>query len=175
MGADPRVTPRDGLGRIDPSGLVKGWALDRAGGMLRDAAIRNFAVNAGGDVIVAGHREPGEPWRVGVQHPEVRNAVACVVAVTDVGVATSGRYERGDHIVDPRTGRPATALTAVTVIGPCLAVADGRATGILALGDDAGRWMGEHPDIPVLTIADDETVTTTPAFDDHRTTAVDDR
>jgi thiamine biosynthesis lipoprotein len=168
VGGDPRVTPREGLGPIDPSGLVKGWALDRAGAMLRDASAANFAINAGGDVLVAGQPDPGEPWRIGIQHPSQRDKVACVVLLTDAGVATSGRYERGDHVIDPRTGQPAVALTAVSVVAHDLAIADGCATGILALGEESRSWLGEHPDHAVLTIAGDGVVTSSPAFDRFR-------
>jgi thiamine biosynthesis lipoprotein len=164
VGADPRATPREGLGPIDPSGLVKGWALDRAGTMLRQADVANFAINAGGDVLVGGHATPGEPWRVGIQHPWERDRVACTVAVTDAGVATSGRYERGDHVLDPRTGRPATALMAASVIAPELADADGYATGILALGHESRRWLEQRPDLAACTITADGTLTTSAAW-----------
>ena len=83
-------------GRLDPSGLVKGWAVDRAAALLSDAGASRFCVNAGGDVVVR-----GGPWRVGVQHPRQRDRVAAVLALTDAAVATSGAYERGEHIVDP--------------------------------------------------------------------------
>jgi thiamine biosynthesis lipoprotein len=168
VAADPRVVRREGFGPVDPSGLVKGWALDRAATMLRERGVQDFAVNAGGDVVVAGEPEAGQPWRVGIQHPVDRAAVACVVGVRDAGVATSGRYERGDHIIDPRTGQPATALVAVSVVSDRLALADGYATGVLALGTDAGGWLEQRPDLAVLTIDEAGTVTTTAAFDDHR-------
>ena len=119
--ADPRVARRDGSGPIDPSGLVKGWALQRAAELLRGIGIADFCINAGGDVITAGHPEPAQPWRIGIQHPWQRDKLAAVVAVTDLGVATSGRCERGDHVVDPRTGRPAIGLQSVTVIADDLA------------------------------------------------------
>jgi thiamine biosynthesis lipoprotein len=166
VGADPRVVPREGLGPIDPSGLVKGWALDRAGAMLRKTGVVNFAINAGGDVLVSGEGEPGQLWRVGIQHPTERDAVSGVVVVTDCGVATSGRYERGDHVLDPRTGRPAVALLSASVVAPELAVADGLATGLLALGPDAERWLGAHPDIAAQVIDVDGVALSTAAF--HR-------
>lgn len=171
VGADPRVVPREGLGPIDPSGLVKGWALDRAAVLLHDRGVHDFAVDAGGDVVVAGSAEDGRPWRVGIQHPWDRAHVACVVCLARGGVATSGRYERGDHIVDPRTGAPATGLMAVSVIADEVAQADGLATGLLVLGEDAPGWLEQHPDVAVLTIDDGRTVTTTPAFDRHVVTA----
>jgi thiamine biosynthesis lipoprotein len=168
VGADPRVTPREGLGPIDPSGLVKGWALQRATDRLRDAGVGDFAINAGGDVTTAGHPEPGRAWQIGVQHPWERGSVAMVLDVTDLGVATSGRYERGDHIVDPRTGAPATGLMSVTVVAEDLALADGYATAALVLGDDGPGWLAEQG-LAAVTIADDGTVTSTTALDRYRT------
>jgi thiamine biosynthesis lipoprotein len=166
VGADPRVTPRDGLGPIDPSGLVKGWALQRAAELLRDAGVESFAINAGGDVITGGRPEPGAAWRVGIQHPWQRDKVAAVLAVTDAGVATSGRYERGDHIVDPRTGAPATGLMSVTVVADDLALADGCATAALVLGQDGPEWLAAQG-LAAMTISDDDVVVTTPAFRPH--------
>jgi len=167
FGADPRVAWREGFGPIDPSGLVKGWALERASEMLRANLIDNFAINAGGDVIAAGQPEPGSPWHVGLQHPWQRDKVAMVLALTDRGVATSGRYERGDHIIDPRTGRPARQLMAVSVVADDLALADGYATTALALGDDGPEWLAEHS-LAALTIANDATVTVTSALEPYR-------
>ena len=95
-------------GRLDPSGFVKGWAVDGAVAILRAAGARNLCVHAGGDVRVLGERAPGLRWRIGVQHPRERDRVAAVLHAPREGlaVATSGAYERGAHIVDPHTGRP---------------------------------------------------------------------
>ena len=113
---DPRVSPRPGFGPIDPSGFVKGWAIERAAAMLEQEGIANFAINAGGDVLTRGRPEPDRSWVVGIQHPIQGDATAATVTGTDLAVATSGRYERGDHIIDPRTGAPATALLSATVV-----------------------------------------------------------
>ncbi|HVT77374.1 MAG TPA: FAD:protein FMN transferase, partial [Acidimicrobiales bacterium] len=168
VGGDPRVTRWEGLGVVDPSGVVKGWALERAAAMLHGAGVHNFAINAGGDVVTSGHAAEGEPWRVGIQHPYQRDRVACTVAVTDGGVATSGRYERGDHIVDPRTGVPATALVAATVVADSLAFADAVATALMALGADAPRWLEDHPDVAAFLIDPAGMTTSTAAFDARR-------
>ncbi|MCU1458538.1 MAG: thiamine biosynthesis lipoprotein precursor [Actinomycetia bacterium] len=165
--SDPRVVMRDGFGPIDPSGLVKGWALQRAGEMLRDRGARDFTVNAGGDVLAAGRPGAGAAWRIGIQHPWQRDKLAMVLAVSDVGVATSGRYERGDHVVDPRTGRSATDLMAVTVVHEDLALADGYATAALALGDGGPRWLAEMG-LAAAAISEDAIVTSTRALADMR-------
>jgi thiamine biosynthesis lipoprotein len=168
VGSDPRVTPREGLGLIDPSGMVKGWALQHAAEMLRGTGFSNFLINAGGDLIAVGEAEPGQPWRVGIQHPWQRNKVAAVVSISDLGVATSGRYERGDHIIDPRTGQAATSAISVTVIGPDLALADGYATAALVLGEEGPQWLNEHPQLASMTITNDRRTIVSPSFDSYR-------
>jgi len=167
VGGDPRVTPREGLGPIDPSGLVKGWALQRAAEDLRHAGAVNFAINAGGDIITAGGPRPGERWRVGIRHPWRPEKVAMVLEVSDVGVATSGRYERGDHIIDPRTGKPATGLMSVTVVAEDLALADGCATAALVLGEEGPEWLARRS-LASVAIPDDGRAIVTDALQRYR-------
>ena len=125
---------------IDPSGYVKGWAVDRAGTLLRGLGASNFSINAGGDVLLAGGALPDRGWRVGVQHPLRRDRLAKVVEGSDLAVATSGTYERGDHILDVRTGAAPAGVLSVTVTGPELGTADAFATAAYARGEDAARW-----------------------------------
>lgn len=171
FGADTRVAPRPGFGPVDASGLVKGWALERAASRLREAGVANFSINAGGDVITRGRPAPGHLWRIGIQHPIERLAVASVVAGTDLAVATSGRYERGDHVIDPRTGAPATDLLAVTVVAPDLGVADGCATAAMVLGAGGMDWLAGRPDTEALAITNEGTVILTDGFDRLRAAA----
>jgi len=168
VGADPRVSPRPGFGPVDPSGLVKGWALDRAAGQLEAHGVGNFSINAGGDVVIRGRPEPGQEWRVGIQHPWERHRVAAVVGGVDLGIATSGRYERGEHIVDPTTGRHPEGLMAVTVIADELALADGYATAAVVLGTEGMAWLASIDDVEGLGITDSRQVVTTEGFDRHR-------
>jgi thiamine biosynthesis lipoprotein len=169
-GADPALSPRPGRAPVDPSGLVKGWAVARAGQMLGDAGARNFFVSAGGDLVADGHpQDGGAGWRVGVQHPWERDRVAAVLAVSDRAVATSGCYERGEHIIDPRSGRPAHGLASVTVVGPDLALADAYATATMVLGPDEGmRWLATRIGYEGMAIGDDRVVTTTPGLERYR-------
>src|SRR5690349_4827166 len=104
--------------RLDPSGLVKGWAVAGAAERLAGAGARCFCINAGGDVVARGRPEPDRLWRVGIRHPVEHDQLAAVVEVEDLAVATSGEYERGAHIVDPHTGRPPAGLLSVTIVGP---------------------------------------------------------
>jgi FAD:protein FMN transferase len=121
-------------GRFDPSGLVKGWAIDRASSILDRFGYRDFFVDAGGDVQTKGHNAEGGSWRVGVRHPVERDKVVRVVLASGLAVATSGTYEKGEHIVDPHTGKPANALLSFTVVGPDILQADVYATAGFAMG-----------------------------------------
>ncbi len=145
-------------GRLDPSGYVKGWAVDEAADLLVAAGARSFGIGAGGDVVVRGEPSPGAPWRVGIRHPAEPGAVAAVLAVRDAAVATSGLYERGPHIHDPRTGAVPDALVSVTVLAPRLAVADAYATAAFAMGPDGPAWVASRPGCGVLAIDRGETV-----------------
>jgi len=129
---DPWAMP----GGFDPTGLVKGWAAKRALDELRGAGLPGALVNGGGDVAVFGAPGDGERWRVGIRHPWRADALACVIEAT-AAVATSGPYERGAHLIDPATGRPASRAASATVTGPSLALADALATGVAVGGDEA--------------------------------------
>lgn len=120
---------------LDPCAVVKGWSVQRAAESLTAAGLSRFCLNAGGDVVVS-----GGPWRVGVRHPEIADRLCTVLDLTDAAVATSARYERGDHILDGRTGRPATGLDSLTVVAPTLTEADAVATAAFAMGAQGVEW-----------------------------------
>jgi thiamine biosynthesis lipoprotein len=132
-------------GTLDPSGVVKGWAVERASAMLRRAGSHNHSVNGGGDVRLAGGPEPGRPWGIGIADPLRPGSVTTVITGRDMAVATSGTAERGAHILDPRTGLPATGLASVTVVGPSLSTADAYATAAFVMGDAARDWIEGLP------------------------------
>ena len=142
-------------GALDPSGFVKGWAVQEASDRLWTAGSRNHCVNAGGDIAVRGGPRPGEPWRIGIRHPWQPMAVSWVLAVTDRAVATSGTYERGQHIIDPFTGLPATELVSVTVVGPELATTDAFATAALAMGLSGLDWLASLEGYESAAITED--------------------
>ncbi|HLH84944.1 MAG TPA: FAD:protein FMN transferase [Trebonia sp.] len=149
-------------GQFDPCGYVKGWAVERAASLLTRAGSDRHLVNGGGDVqCVGGRRISGgydteyaiEPWRVGVADPFRPGALALVVAARDCAVATSGTAERGAHIINPHTGRPAAGLASVTVAGPSLALADAYATAAFAMGPDLARdWTESLEDYEAFAI-----------------------
>lgn len=139
-------------GRLDPSGIVKGWAVDRAVDILEAGGARNFCISAGGDVVVRGHPQPGRAWRIGIQHPEAATQLAAVVGLSDMAVATSGSYERGHHIIDARTGRAADELISLTVLGENLASADACATAGFAMGISGISWVAAQPGYSVYGV-----------------------
>jgi len=152
---DARRRGPDGAVVIDPSGFVKGWAIEEAAWLLDSAGARDYWINAGGDIVARGHAEAGRSWRVGIRHPDRADRVAAVLAVSDRAVATSGTYERGDHIADPRTGLAPAGLRSVTVVGPGLAFTDAYATAVYVMGLDGLRWLAERPDYAAYAITDD--------------------
>jgi thiamine biosynthesis lipoprotein len=152
-------------GPLDPSGYVKGWSVDRAAAMLAAAGARNFCVDGGGDLVVRGGAAPGRGWRVGIRHPRRGDRVAAVLELTDAAVATSAAYERGEHIVDPRTRRPAGGVLAVTVVGPDLATADACATAAFAMGVRGPAWTARLRGYEALTIMPGDRVLCTPGLD----------
>jgi len=152
-------------GRFDPSGYVKGWAVQRAADLLSAAGSAAHVVNGGGDAQCAGGRAPGEPWRVGIADPSRPGRLALVVAALDCAVATSGVAERGPHILDPHTGRPAAGLASLTVVGPSLALADAYATAAFAMGPALAReWTASLDGYEAFAITPDAQTWHTPGF-----------
>lgn len=152
---DPLAT-----GRLDPSGFVKGWAVERAAELLEQAGATRLAINAGGDAAVRGDM----PWRVGIQHPIERQQLAAVVELRDAAIATSGAYARGTHIINPHDGTPAQGLLSVTVVGPDLGFADAYATAAFAMGREAPQRLAAVEGYEAMAILDDLRVVCTPGF-----------
>ncbi|MEU6843346.1 FAD:protein FMN transferase [Streptomyces sp. NPDC046716] len=132
---------------FDPCAVVKGWSVQRAAEGLRASGVRRFCLNAGGDVVAS-----GGPWRVGVRHPERADQLCATLELTDGAVATSARYERGDHIIDGRTGRPATDLLSLTVTAPTLTEADAVATAAFAMGAAGVEWAASLEGCEVFAV-----------------------
>jgi thiamine biosynthesis lipoprotein len=142
-------------GRLDPSGLVKGWAVERASDLLRAAGSRHHVVNGAGDIQSVGTTAEGQPWRVGISDPFDRNVLRCVIELAGGAVATSGTAERGCHVINPRTGRPADDFASVTVVCPRLTDADVLATAAVARGATALSWLESVPDTAALLVTAD--------------------
>lgn len=136
-----RFDPWAARGGFDPSGYVKGWAAELVADLLVERGFADLAVNAGGDVVTRGCPSPGQPWRIGVRHPDDPEAVIGVEEVYDGAIATSGAYERGDHIVDPATGLPAAGARSATVVAPHAGLAEILSTALVVGGRDGAIWV----------------------------------
>src|SRR5579884_791763 len=132
-------------GKLDPSGIVKGWAILQAAKLLKDAGWRNFYIDAGGDIQMAGYKD-GKPWRVGIRNPFNRDEIVKVLQLTDRGVATSGTAIRGQHIYNPHRPRtPLRDIMSLTVIGPDIYEADRFATAAFAMGKEGIFFIEQLP------------------------------
>jgi FAD:protein FMN transferase len=154
-------------GGLDLSGLVKGWAIQRAAGLLCDAGFRDFYVDAGGDVQVAGTKD-GRPWRVGIRNPFNRHQNVKVLALTNCGVATSGTAIRGQHIVNPHDRTtPLLDVVSLTVVGPSVYDADRFATAAFAMGERGIRFIERLPGFEGYMITARARATYTSGFERH--------
>jgi thiamine biosynthesis lipoprotein len=134
---------------FDPTGLVKGWAVEQAFDRLvqRLATLGDHDVlmSAGGDIVVNCRRIDTPDWSIGLEDPRDRSRLVMTIPLRRGAVATSGFAARGQHVVDPGTGRPPAALLSATVIGPSLTWADVYATAALVKGDGAAGWLSTLP------------------------------
>jgi FAD:protein FMN transferase len=154
-------------GSFDPSGLIKGWAIDRACSILDRYGYRDYFVDAGGDVQTRGRNAEKGPWRVGIRHPIERDKVARVVLASGLAVATSGTYEKGEHIVDPHSGEPASWWLSFTVVGPDILGADVYATACCAMGSAGLDFMARVVGYEAYAIDHQLRVSYTAGFDAH--------
>ena len=145
-------------GGFDPTGLVKGWAAQRAVGCLRDAGMAAAMVNAGGDLACFGPA----PWRIGVRDPGDAERLVCVADVTEA-IATSGGYERPGELLDPHDRLPAARLVQATVVGEDLALADAYATALVVRGE-RGLAMVEGTPYEAVIVTHDGRMLATPGF-----------
>lgn len=166
----------DGHRVLDPNAFAKGWIIEQALVHLQFAGVSSYFVNAGGDVVV-GAPPPGRTaWRVGITHPGDPAAVFARVDLDRAAIATSGRYERGEHIrrmADNEHDR----LTSVSVVGPELATADALATAVFASGDPRPNWWPEEGPYGIIAVTSCGRVQYTNDLADavHIVTSADDR
>jgi len=153
--------------RANLGGIGKGYAVDRAVALLKDAGLNDFSIQAGGDLYVAGHRGD-RPWRLGIADPRAPDgAIFARVDLTDSTFSTSGDYERSfikngvryHHILDPATGQPARLSRSVTIVSKQAVLADGLSTGVFLLGPDKGMALIERlPDVEGVIVGADNQV-----------------
>jgi len=151
---------------LDLGAIAKGLAIDLAARELEP--LEHYAIDAGGDLYLAGRNPAGEPWTVGIRHPRRDREVIASVRVSDVAICTSGDYERqdignvaGHHIIDPRHGTTADVVVSATVIAPSAMLADALATAAFVLGGDEGIRLLERHGVDGLLVS--------PTFDQFAT------
>jgi FAD:protein FMN transferase len=141
-------------GTVDPSGIVKGWAVRNAARMIRSSGIRDFYVDAGGDIQTGGRNGLGEEWRVGIRNPFNEHEIVKAVAVSECGIATSGTYVRGQHIYNPhRPGQQIDDIVSMTIIAADVLEADRFATAAFAMGGHGIYFVEESPGIEGYVIS----------------------
>jgi thiamine biosynthesis lipoprotein len=138
---DVRRRAQDGTTRLDPSGVVKGWAVQRAAAAFESLEDTDFCLSAGGDMVCRTRCTESPGWRIGIEDPRDPGRIVAVVPVRNGAVATSGSVHRGAHIEDPRTSGTPSTLASVTVVGDDLTWVDIEATAAFVLGDGAGTWL----------------------------------
>jgi len=120
---------------LDLGAVAKGLAVDAAARELQP--FRNFAIDAGGDLYLSGCNPRGKPWSAGIRHPRVPGDIIDRLRISDRAVCTSGHYERGEHILDPRCGAAANGVASATVVAPSAMLADALATAAFVLDPQA--------------------------------------
>lgn len=138
-------------GAFDPSGYVKGWAVAEAGRVIAGQGYGTYCVGAGGDIMA--RSDSDFKWRIGVQDPRDKSKILDVLSISNGAVCTSGNYERGAHIINPKSRQPADELISVTVSGPDIIRADVLATALFAMGRaKAAAFLKTQPDYRAMII-----------------------
>lgn len=152
-------------GAIDPSGVVKGWALQKGVDVLVRNGQTDFLIDIAGDVATRGMNEKGEPWSVGIRNPFNRSEIVKVIYPRGRGVATSGLYERGAHIYNPHDTKDSLSnLASITVVAPTILEADLLATASFAMGEQGIEFLERTPNVEGYAIHAKGVATMTSGF-----------
>lgn len=152
-------------GSLDPSGIVKGWAIRNAANMVTASGARDFFIDAGGDIQSSGKNPSGNEWSVGIRNPFHAGQIIKVVHPRGRGVATSGTYVRGQHLHNPHAPhRPIIDIVSLTVIGPDVLEADRFATGAFAMGKAGIFFVEQMPDLEGYVVDSSGIATQTGGF-----------
>jgi FAD:protein FMN transferase len=155
-------------GKLDPSGLVKGWSIWQAEKILRRMGFKNFYIDAGGDIGVFGRNSNGEPWKIGIRNPFNSKEIIKVVSLKNKGIATSGTSIRGQHIYNPLNSKMKTSeLVSLSVIGPNVYEADRFATAAFAIGLKGIYFIERVPKLEAYLIDKDGIATYTTGFNKY--------
>lgn len=155
-------------GILDPSGLVKGWAIWRAAQQLTLKGFQNFYLDIGSDIHVAGHNAEGHPWLIGIRDPFNKEDIVKVLSLSDRGIATSGTSERGHHIYNPHaTDGEIVDIVSMTVVGPNVYEADRFATPAFSMGRKGIYFIEQQPGLEGYMIDEEGIATYTTGFEQY--------
>jgi thiamine biosynthesis lipoprotein len=159
---------RTGNGSLDPSGIVKGWAIRNAASIIAESGPRDFYIDAGGDIQTSGKNVDGKEWTVGIRNPFEAAQIIKIVQPRGHGVATSGTYVRGQHIYDPHApGRPIDDIVSLTVIGADVLEADRFATAAFAMGRAGIEFIEQRPGVEGYLVDRKGRATLTSGFEEY--------
>lgn len=161
------IVDRDG--KYDPSGIVKGWAIFKAANILKSHGVKNFTVEAGGDIEVSGKNNENKLWCIGIQNPfSKKREIIKKVYLSDKGLATSGTYVRGQHIYNP-LNKDATIdeVVSLTVIGPNVYEADRMVTAAFAMGKEGINFIEQLDGFEGYSIDSHGIATMTTGFNNY--------
>jgi len=146
-------------GSFDPTGYVKAMAINEAARIIENAGYGTYCVAIGGDLMAKSNSS--KTWRIGVENPLEANTTIGTVEAKNISMATSGNYKRGEHIINPKTHRPAKELLSVTVLGPDIITADVFATAAFVIGKKAQAFIARHKGYGALIVDKDKKIRTT--------------
>lgn len=151
-------------GQIDPSGLIKGWAILEGSKIIKSLGFKNFMIEIAGDIQTAGHPTKNNEWLVGIRNPFNFDEVIKVVKLSGEGIATSGTYMRGNHIYNPKKAMSNNKIVSLTVIGSNVFEADCFATAAFAMGRTGIEFIEKYPKLEGYVIDNNGNATFTSGF-----------
>lgn len=146
--------------KFDPSGIVKGWAIQKASALMAEE-MTDFYIDAGGDIQTQGRNDKQLPWRIGIRNPFNRTENIAVVALENHAIATSGTAIRGQHIYNPRSDEPISGVVSLSVIAPTIIDADRMATAAFAMGKKGIEFIEKLPGYEAYLVDTDKRATAT--------------
>ncbi len=147
-------------GSLNPSGYVKGWAVEEAAGVLIRAGIESFLISAGGDIVARSAPPGADAWNIGIRDPLDADATLGTVELRNNAIATSGRYERGAHIWGATTQDK--ELASISIVGPNLGFADALATAVFAAGLRNIAWLANFAEYELIAVTSDRRILRSP-------------
>ena len=154
-------------GALDPSGIVKGYAINQAAKILKQKGFKNFYVEIAGDIEVYGKNEKNKKWNIGIQNPFNVKENIKIIKLTNRGVATSGTYRKGFHIYDPIEKKPANDIASITIIGPNVYEADRFATAAFAMGEKGIEFISNLKGFEGYMVKKDKMAVLTKGFKNY--------